>query len=241
MIGKTGLKVNMKLLEPVEWLKALREVKDPPQDLWFGGAGNEMQDPDRIYASYMRTGGPSAVYGSPEMDGMLEASRGAGPDEAGEAALGRGAQDPGRDALDPAAPDVPDLRRQPEALVQDVPERDLAGGAHGAVELGRRPESTSPPARCAARLSFDSQATAEREYRSAERHRSGPSPTSSPARRGGAGRRKRRPYRTGTTHAPVGVGLAPPAGLSQPGCQIRERRARPLPPSFSASRPVGGW
>ena len=75
MIGKTGLKVNMKLLEPAEWLKALREVKDPPQDLWFGGAGNEMQDPDRIYAAYMKTGGPSAVYSSPEMDKLFDASR----------------------------------------------------------------------------------------------------------------------------------------------------------------------
>jgi peptide/nickel transport system substrate-binding protein len=75
LIGKTGLKVNMKLLEPAEWLKALREVKDPPQDLWFGGAGNEMQDPDRIYAAYLKTGGPSAVYSSPEMDRLFDASR----------------------------------------------------------------------------------------------------------------------------------------------------------------------
>jgi len=75
MIGKTGLKVNLKLLEPAEWLKALRDVKDPPQDLWFGGAGNEMQDPDRIYAAYLKTGGPSAVYSSPEMDKLFDASR----------------------------------------------------------------------------------------------------------------------------------------------------------------------
>jgi peptide/nickel transport system substrate-binding protein len=75
MIGKTGLKVNLKLFEPAEWLKALREVKDPPQDLWFGGAGNEMQDPDRIYGAYIRTGGPSAVYSNPELDKLFDDSR----------------------------------------------------------------------------------------------------------------------------------------------------------------------
>jgi acyl-CoA thioester hydrolase len=42
-----------------------------------------------------------------------------------------------------------------------------------------------PLARCAAQLSVGSRAPAGREYRSAERHRSGPAPTSSPLRGSG--------------------------------------------------------
>jgi peptide/nickel transport system substrate-binding protein len=75
MIDRSGLKVNLKLVEPAEWLKALREVKDPPLDVWFGGAGNEMQDPDRIYGAYIRTGGPTAVYSNPEIDKLFDDSR----------------------------------------------------------------------------------------------------------------------------------------------------------------------
>ena len=76
----------------------------------------------------------------------------------------------------------------------------IARGSYGHLAPGERARRYSPgipfprrsqgtaaepssPNRCAARLSFGSHAPAEREYRSAERHRSGPAPTSSPCAR----------------------------------------------------------
>ena len=75
MMSKTGLKVNLKLLESAEWLKAGFELENPPMELWCTGAGNELQDPDRILSSYLRTGGRLSMYSNPDVDKMLEAQR----------------------------------------------------------------------------------------------------------------------------------------------------------------------
>jgi peptide/nickel transport system substrate-binding protein len=75
MIGKTGLVVNLKLVESADWIKSLYEIQNPPMDIWFGSAGNEMQDGDRIFGSYIKTGGRAALYSNPEVDQWIDASR----------------------------------------------------------------------------------------------------------------------------------------------------------------------
>ena len=75
MITKAGLKVNLKLLEQAEWLQAGREVQNPPMDVWFTSAGNDLIDPDRILFAYVRSGGRLSLYSNPEADKLLDASR----------------------------------------------------------------------------------------------------------------------------------------------------------------------
>jgi len=75
MINKTGLKVKLDLLEQGEWLKAGREVEKPPMDVWFSSAGNDLVDPDRILASYGKTGGRLSLYSNPELDKLIDAER----------------------------------------------------------------------------------------------------------------------------------------------------------------------
>jgi peptide/nickel transport system substrate-binding protein len=75
MLGQTGLKADFKLIEQAEWLAAGREVKNPPMDVWFTSAGNDLVDSDRIYAAYARTGGRLALYSNPEFDKLFDASR----------------------------------------------------------------------------------------------------------------------------------------------------------------------
>jgi peptide/nickel transport system substrate-binding protein len=76
MINKTGLKVKLSLLEQGEWLKAGRDVSEnPPMDVWFSSAGNDLVDPDRILSAYGKTGGRLSLYSNPEMDKMLDAQR----------------------------------------------------------------------------------------------------------------------------------------------------------------------
>ncbi|MFN8524676.1 MAG: ABC transporter substrate-binding protein [Chloroflexota bacterium] len=75
MIGKAGLKVDFKLIEQAEWLKAGREVQNPPMDVWFSSAGNDLVDPDRILFAYVKTGGRLSLFSNPETDKLLDASR----------------------------------------------------------------------------------------------------------------------------------------------------------------------
>ncbi len=75
MIDKTGLKVKLSMLEQGEWLKAGREIENPPMDVWFSSAGNDLVDPDRILASYGKTGGRLSLYSNPELDKMIDAER----------------------------------------------------------------------------------------------------------------------------------------------------------------------
>jgi len=75
MINKTGLKVKLQLLEQGEWLKAGREVQNPPMDVWFSSAGNDLVDPDRILAAYGKTGGRLSLYSNPELDKLIDAER----------------------------------------------------------------------------------------------------------------------------------------------------------------------
>ncbi len=75
MLGKTGLKVDFKLIEQAEWLKAGRDVQNPPMDVWFTSAGNDLVDSDRLFAAYARTGGRIALYTNPEFDKLFDASR----------------------------------------------------------------------------------------------------------------------------------------------------------------------
>lgn len=74
-INQTGLKVNLKLMEQAEWLKAGRNVTEPPMDVWFTSAGNDLVDPDRIIYAYGKTGGRLSLYSNPELDKLIDAER----------------------------------------------------------------------------------------------------------------------------------------------------------------------
>jgi peptide/nickel transport system substrate-binding protein len=75
MINKTGLKVKLQLMEQGEWLKAGRDVENPPMDVWFTSAGNDLIDPDRILTAYVKTKGRLSLYSNPEADKLLDAQR----------------------------------------------------------------------------------------------------------------------------------------------------------------------
>jgi peptide/nickel transport system substrate-binding protein len=75
MINKTGLKVKLQLMEQGEWLKAGRDVENPPMDVWFTSAGNDLVDPDRILTAYAKTKGRLSLYSNPEADKLLDAQR----------------------------------------------------------------------------------------------------------------------------------------------------------------------
>ena len=75
MINKTGLKVNLRLMEQAEWLAAGRNVTDPPMDVWFTSAGNDLVDPDRILVAYGQTGGRLSLYSNPDLDKLIQAER----------------------------------------------------------------------------------------------------------------------------------------------------------------------
>jgi peptide/nickel transport system substrate-binding protein len=75
MIEKTGLKIDLKLIEYAEYLKAGREVTNPPMDVWAVSVGNDFLDADRPFFAYFRTGGRLSLYNSPELDKVLDASR----------------------------------------------------------------------------------------------------------------------------------------------------------------------
>ena len=57
MIEKTGLKIDLKLIEYAEYLKAGRDVTNPPMDVWAVSVGNDFLDADRPFFAYFRTGG----------------------------------------------------------------------------------------------------------------------------------------------------------------------------------------
>jgi peptide/nickel transport system substrate-binding protein len=76
MINKTGLKVKLQLMEQGEWLKAGRDISEnPPMDVWFTSAGNDLIDPDRILTAYVKTKGRLSLYSNPEADKLLDAQR----------------------------------------------------------------------------------------------------------------------------------------------------------------------
>jgi peptide/nickel transport system substrate-binding protein len=75
MIGKTGLAVDFKFIEVAEYLKAGREITNPPMDIWAVSVGNDFLDPDRPNFGYFKTGGRLALYSNPELDKVLDASR----------------------------------------------------------------------------------------------------------------------------------------------------------------------
>jgi peptide/nickel transport system substrate-binding protein len=75
MIEKTGLKVDLRLIEYTEYLKAGRDVTNPPMDVWAVSVGNDFLDADRPFFAYLRTGGRLSLYNSPELDKLLDASR----------------------------------------------------------------------------------------------------------------------------------------------------------------------
>jgi peptide/nickel transport system substrate-binding protein len=75
MIGKTGLNVTLKLYEIAEWQKVLFEVENPVAAAVYTSIGNDLLDPDRIFAAFIKTGGRVSTYSSPELDQMIEAER----------------------------------------------------------------------------------------------------------------------------------------------------------------------
>ena len=75
MINKSGLKVNLRLLEQAEWLAAGRDVTNNPTDVWFTSAGNDLVDPDRILVAYGQTGGRLSLYSNPELDKLINDER----------------------------------------------------------------------------------------------------------------------------------------------------------------------
>jgi peptide/nickel transport system substrate-binding protein len=75
MIGKTGLNVSLKLYEIAEWQKVLFEVGNPVAAAVYTSIGNDLLDPDRIFAAFIKTGGRVSTYSVPELDQMIEAER----------------------------------------------------------------------------------------------------------------------------------------------------------------------
>jgi peptide/nickel transport system substrate-binding protein len=75
MIGKSGLQVNLKLMELVDANKAFYEIENPVVQGTFTSPSSDMLDVDRVLANYAKTGGRASLYSNPEMDRLFEVER----------------------------------------------------------------------------------------------------------------------------------------------------------------------
>ena len=75
MVGKSGLQVNLKLMELADATTALYEIENPFVQGTFTSPSSDMLDADRVLSNDAKTGGRASLYSNPEMDKLFEAER----------------------------------------------------------------------------------------------------------------------------------------------------------------------
>jgi peptide/nickel transport system substrate-binding protein len=75
MINKTGLKVNLRLMELTEAYNYFYEIEKPVAQGSFTSPSSDLLDADRVLANYSKTGARVSLYSNPELDAMFAAER----------------------------------------------------------------------------------------------------------------------------------------------------------------------
>jgi len=75
IINKTGLKVNLRLLELTEAYNYFYEIEKPVAQGSFTSPSSDLLDGDRVLANYSKTGARVSLYSNPELDAMFAAER----------------------------------------------------------------------------------------------------------------------------------------------------------------------